>query len=586
MQNNIKTCIKIIRKFAWYESIKYAVCSIFLALLTPLIALLIEWCVNSIEHNQNQYFLICFSLFSVFSFLLVWLGHYRRKINIILTETLEKNFTPCIIDKLNCICYSYFDDANVADIMNQISNNPANSLAQTYKTLIFCLALVIRIVGVSLLYFRLSLLFGITLLIIMGIEIYIGVISNREFNRLFSIQLPNERKLSYIGSLLCRKESVFDIKVNQSVKYVNIIQKQLASSLIKERVGINLKAEKYYLINVFIMIIWTSVLLVFMILGRLNNTVELGLFCTLLGSYPLLTQYQSELSYYLSSMGKNWLVINALEQFMNFEETKQYQELPENISNIVFSHVSFRYPGTENYILKDISFTLLPGKKIALVGTNGSGKSTIIKLLCGLYEPTEGTITVNGKNVHTLSLTSKKRLFSAVFQDFQTYNMTIADNVEMSNIKENYNEDEIYTALQKAGIKDFVDTLTKGIYTNLGHLEKDGVVLSGGQRQRLAIARAYQCNGFYFILDEPTAAMDPIAESQLYQSFYEILQDKGAILVSHRLASAMKADNILVLSNGKIIQSGTHKELISKDGLYREMFNKQASWYIEKDTKL
>lgn len=168
-----------------------------------------------------------------------------------------------------------------------------------------------------------------------------------------------------------------------------------------------------------------------------------------------------------------------------------------------------------------------------------------------------------------------------MFQDFQTYSITIAENIGLGSALDSNDERDIEHAMKKARIDAYVKSLPNGAATHLDHLDEDGVNLSGGQRQRLAIARAYMSNAHYFLLDEPTAAMDPVAESQLYQSFSEIIQGKGAVLVSHRLASAVIADRILVLHDGTIAQCGTHSDLMAVDGLYKEMFIKQSSWYTE-----
>ena len=581
MVQNIKQCVQMIRTFAPREALQYAVRSMLLALATPLLAVLIERCINTVVGMSRTEFLLYFSLLTVISFASVWLEHFKRTASVALTECLVEKCTPKIIDKLNVMRYSYFDNAATADIMERVSRNPVEALAQLYKTIITCIALAIRIFSVALLYFQLSFAFGVTLILLMVVEIAIGIVSNKEFNRLFSAELPKERKLSYIGELLSQKESVFDFKLNQSIGYIKNIQKNLANSLLKERVGINLKAERYYLINVFMMLVWTAALLISLIKGRLSGGVELGLFCTLLGSYPILSECQSELSYYLSTMGKDWFLIEALQKFFAFDEIEETESLTETLPEIVFSHVSFRYPGTEKFVLRDISFKLSAGQTIALVGANGSGKSTIVKLLCGLYEPTEGTVTVNGKDVHKLSLHSRNKLFSAVFQDFQTYSMSVNENVGLGNVQSISDTNRIRSALEKARLADFVDTLPNGGDTNLDHLDAGGVSLSGGQSQRLAIARAYMNDAHFFLLDEPTSAMDPVAESHLYQSFSDIIHGKGAVLVSHRLASAAIADSILVIDKGEIVQYGTHSELMSSEGLYKEMYAKQSSWYAE-----
>lgn len=581
MQRNIIPCFRLMREFAFRHAVHYAVFSMLSALSTPLLSLLIERCISAVTSRSGNQIWISFAMLASLLLVSILLSHFLRISSLSLTETLNKNCTLKIIDKLNHMDYSYFDDASVADVMERVGREPAQALAQIYKTFISCISLAVRIFSLSLLYFKLSSVFGLSLCALMALEIFIGIVSNKEFSRLYGKELPQERKLSYIGELLTQKGPVFDLKINQSAGYVKQLWQRLADSVLKERVGINLRAERWYLLNVLMMMVWTASLMFTLITGKLKGTLELGTFCTLLGSYPLLTQYQAELSYYLSSMGKDWFIVKALKELFGYKEVCESTDTMDEHPEIAFSHVSFKYPGTEQYVLRDISFTLSPGETISLVGPNGSGKSTIIKLMCGLYEPTEGTVTVGGTPVNGLSRISGKKLFSAVFQDFMTYNVTLAENVGLGSVQNLYSEEEIMDALKSAEIDSFVSSLPNGIHTTLGHMEEDGIELSGGQRQRLALARAYLSDAWFYLLDEPTAAMDPVSESRLYQSFSGIIRGKGAVLVSHRLASASIADRILVFCDGEIVQCGTHSELMKRGGLYQEMFEKQSSWYRE-----
>lgn len=570
------------RKFAFRDTIRYTVFSILSALSVPLLALLIEWCIGAVTGAEERHVWISFLMLTsllLVSVLLV--GHCLRTASISLTETLNKNCTPKIIDKLNRMEYAYFDDVSTADVMERVGREPAQALSQIYKTFISCISLSIRIFSLSLLYFKLSTLFGISLCALMVLETGIGIISNKEFNRLCGEELPRERKLSYLGNLLTQKGPVFDLKINRSAEYVKQLRRELADSVLKERVGINRKAERWYLINILLTTAWTAFLMYALITGRWKGELDLGVFCTLLGSYPLLTQYQAELSYYLSSMGKDWFIVRALEELFGYKESCKSEESANEWPEIVFSHVSFRYPGTGRYVLRDVSFTLSPGETVALVGPNGSGKSTVIKLICGLYKPTEGTVTVGGVPASTLSRISGKRPFSAVFQDFMTYSMTIAENVGLGDMRDLNHKERILEALKRAEMDGFVSSLPGSAETSLGNLDEGGIELSGGQRQRLALARAYLSDAWFYLLDEPTAAMDPVAESRLYQSFAGIIRGKGAVLVSHRLASASIADRILVFRDGEVVQCGTHSELMESKGLYREMFDRQSSWYRE-----
>lgn len=585
MADNIRHCFKIMRTFAPHEALRYAVFSGMSALSVPLLALLIEQCINGVISVQRNTIWTSFVMLTAVLLISVLVGHFLRVSGVSLTEALNKGYTPQIIDKLNHMEYAYFDSASAYDILERVSRDPAQSLVQLYKTLISCISLAIRIFSLSLLYFRLSTMFGITLCILMMVEIAIGILSNREFNRLYGEELPKERKLAYLGDLLTRKESVFDLKINQSSAYVKKLRNNLADSVLKERVGINLKAERWYFAGIILMTAWTTALLYTLISRRLAGMLELGAVCTLLGSYPLLSQYQSELSYHLSSIGKDWFIIRALKELKGFKDIRESEECEDVRPKIVFSHVSFKYPKTDRFVLRDISFTLSPSETLALVGPNGSGKSTIIKLICGLYEPTEGTVTVGGVSAANLSQSSRTRLFSAVFQDFLTYSETIAKNIALGDAQNTPSEKKIKDALKKTEMDEFSSSLPMGIQTTLGHLDEGGVELSGGQQQRLAIARACMSKACFYLLDEPTASMDPVAESWLYRSFASIIHGKGAVLVSHRLASASIANTILVLDDGKIIEHGTHSELMKRNGFYHDMFEKQSSWYSGEKTQ-
>lgn len=288
MADNIRHCFKLMRAFAPREALRYGVLSGLAALSVPLLALLIERSVNGVPSARGNEVWGSFAALAAVLLLSVLVGHLLRVSGVSLTEALNKGCTPQIIDKLNRVEYAYFDSASTSDILECVSRDPAQSLAQLYKTLISCISLVIRILSLSLLYFKLSAVFGVTLCVLMTVEIAIGVLSNREFNRLYGEELPKGRKLAYLGDLLTRKEPVFDLKINQSAGYVKTLRNDLADSVLKERVGINLKAERWYLIGIFLMTAWAAALLYTLISRRLAGMLELGAFCALLGSYPLL----------------------------------------------------------------------------------------------------------------------------------------------------------------------------------------------------------------------------------------------------------------------------------------------------------
>ncbi|MCI9436027.1 MAG: ABC transporter ATP-binding protein [Lachnospiraceae bacterium] len=245
---------------------------------------------------------------------------------------------------------------------------------------------------------------------------------------------------------------------------------------------------------------------------------------------------------------------------------------------ISFEGVSFRYPESETMVLHDISLTIAPGEKLAIVGENGSGKTTLIKLLCRLYQPTEGRILLNGQDIRSLPYEEYIRNIATVFQDFAIFAFSIAENVAASA---EYDGQRVWAALSRAGLQGRTEGLSKGILQAVSHdYEEDGINLSGGEAQKLAIARASYKDAPVVILDEPTAALDPYAEKEVYEQFFRNLAGETMLSISHRLSSCRFCDRIAVLQKGRLVQLGTHADLLARpEGKYAEMWKAQAQYY-------
>ena len=256
-------------------------------------------------------------------------------------------------------------------------------------------------------------------------------------------------------------------------------------------------------------------------------------------------------------------------------------EVPEKIS-IEFRDVWFRYPNTQRDILKGLTFRIEPGERISLVGENGEGKSTMIKLLLGLFVPDKGEILFNGRPLLSYSAEARSRMFGVVFQDFVKYDISFRENVQVGDI-ENHSEEAFRSAVEKAGLTQVAEGLPDGADTVLGREFEKGVDLSGGQWQRIAMARAFLGDKPALILDEPTSQLDPIAESDLYTEFAEMSAGRTTIFITHRLASTMITDRILVISDGKIAENGPHEALVKTGGIYAEMYEAQKQWYVKSE---
>ena len=269
-------------------------------------------------------------------------------------------------------------------------------------------------------------------------------------------------------------------------------------------------------------------------------------------------------------------------KILEAESTMIYGNRELDLTNgfeIEFNNVSFKYPKSDIYALKQIDLKISNGEKLAVVGRNGSGKTTFIKLLCRLYDVDEGEILINGINIKEYTRDSLNKLYSIVFQDYKILSLTVADNISAND---ECDKDMLNSALDKANIKDRIEAMPQKEKTYLyKDLYKSGVEISGGEAQKLALARALYKDSPIVILDEPTAAFDPIAENEIYSRFNSFVENKTAIYISHRLSSCAFCDRIAVFDNAELVETGTHNELISANGRYAELWNAQASYYLE-----
>lgn len=294
-------------------------------------------------------------------------------------------------------------------------------------------------------------------------------------------------------------------------------------------------------------------------------------------------------SYVTSGMSIVSFVLLISQYLCNYVE---YLELPnekydgtipvekrmDNEYELEFRDVSFHYPNSKEMVLSHVNAKIHVGKKMAIVGKNGSGKSTFIKLLCRLYDPTEGEILLNGIDIRKYDYDEYRNLFGVVFQDFRLFSFSVAQNVAAGV---EYDEARVWQCLEQAGLRERVEEMEKGIETVIYKQGDEGIEISGGEAQKLAIARALYRNAPVVILDEPTAALDPMAELEVYEKFDEMVEDKTAIYISHRMSSCRFCKNILVFDDGQIVQMGSHENLVQdSDGLYAKLWNAQAQYYV------
>ena len=323
------------------------------------------------------------------------------------------------------------------------------------------------------------------------------------------------------------------------------------------------------------------VYLIHMALGEGLSVSEFLLYFTAVSTF---TQWVMGILKELSTLHKESLDISCLREFLDYPEPFRFAdgaEVPQAAGyELRLQNVSYRYPGAEKDTIHHLTLTVHPGEKLAIVGLNGAGKTTLVKLLCGLLDPTEGVVLLNGQDIRIFNRKQYYTLFSAVFQEFSLLDVTVAEQIAQT--REGMDDKRMADCVEKAGLTPFLEKLPQGLQTHMGRdVYLDGVLFSGGQTQRLMLARALYKDGPILLLDEPTAALDPLAENDIYQKYSAMTAGKTSVFISHRLASTRFCDRIIFLADGGIREEGTHESLLALGGAYAQLFEVQSRYYQE-----
>lgn len=348
------------------------------------------------------------------------------------------------------------------------------------------------------------------------------------------------------------------------------------------------KRERKYIwaniIDIVLTFLRNGIAYAFLIGITVKNGLPASQFLLYFAALSGFAQWVVEILDKLSVMHKQSLDISTIREFLDWDEPfdlnggERIAFEPNKQYEIRLDDVSFRYPKADQDTLSHINLTVHPGEKLAIVGLNGAGKTTLVKLVCGFLDPTEGRILLNGEDIRKFNRNDYYALFSAVFQEFSVLDVTVKENV--AQCVDGIDETRVWQCIDKAGLTEKIKSLPKGIETHLGRrVFKDGVEFSGGQTQRLMLARALYKNAPILVLDEPTAALDPIAENDIYQKYNDMTHGRTSFFISHRLASTRFCDRIIFVDGGKIAEEGTHDELLKNGGGYAYLFEVQSKYY-------
>jgi ATP-binding cassette subfamily B protein len=393
-----------------------------------------------------------------------------------------------------------------------------------------------------------------------------------------------ERQVSYFNWMLSNDQTAKEIRLfNLGQLFIRRFV-ELREQLRRERLALTLKSSVADLLTRFVTTLAVYGSYAYMVVRALQHTITLGGLNMYYQAFQRGQGLLQGLFGNVVSLYEHSLYLSDLDEFLKLERRVAEPSAPLPVPHpmrqgIVFDHVQFRYPTGGDPVLEDVSLTIRPGEMVALVGENGSGKSTLIKLLCRLYDPTEGSITIDGTDLREFNTLDLRREISVIFQDYVKYQLTARENIQFGNPEMTPDEERFLAAAQHSGADAVISGLKKGYDTVLGKWFEGGEELSIGQWQKIALARAFLRESQLIVLDEPTSAMDAKAEYELFRSFRELAAGRAAVLISHRFSTVRMADCIYVLEDGKIIERGAHDALMALNGTYARLFEMQAQHY-------
>ena len=558
--------------------------------------------VNELASTQNSDRLIMLALITIIGFLV--LSIIRKIINV--QYSLHNNYAYHsiafnMLDYQNKMKYTYLEDSDVEKMKQQIYSYQnatgaginrlmyvAQALVYAFVNIITAIVLTIslfvtnsKIQYTGIVGFINSPYSFVVILLVMTISILLSmIISIKQQKKIIDLY----KQLEKDNTLLMNMMSTYGYSsyVNGINDVIYDIQARVAEKDFYIREAHRIQTKTAIILKT-LDILQTIVVMIY-IAGKIyTKSIMVGDFMLYVATITRFVTGVSSLVNHIGGLVYNNQFLKLLFDYFDLPDDRYLGTLPiekrsDNEYEIEFKNVSFKYPKTNFWALKNVSFKFKIGERLAIVGMNGSGKTTLIKLLSRLYEPTEGVITLNGIDIKKYDYDEYQSIFSVVFQDFHIFAFSISDNVSCSL---NGDKEKVVECLEQAGFGEKLKELPNGIETIITKLyDNDGIELSMGEKQKLAIARALYKDAPFVVLDEPTASLDPISEQEVYNKFNEMVKDKTAIYISHRLSSCRFCDKIAVLHEGKLVQVGNHDELVKDEkSKYFELWNAQAQYY-------
>lgn len=545
--------------------------------------------VVGIVENRIPFFDIYLAITAVVTLIAYrWVSReISRFVNTRFELKLMEHLRVAVVEHRAKLAYWHIENQDTWDLISRVANNPESKLSGAFYNLLSMSSLIIRVAGIFILLVS-HVWWAALLILAISTPLFLLAIRSGQATYQVRREVSKLHRLNrYLSEVLLGRQSVGE---RMLFGYASFVNRQWHHHYETAR-KTELKTEAAYFAKMkagSIVSAAISLCIVLILLQPvLTSKISIGLFMSLVnGVFGLVEMMDWQLTNMIQSLASHREFMADFSRFASLEVQDHATDPPAQVSepfeSLEFRNVRFRYPGTEKLVLDGLSFTITAGKHYAFVGVNGSGKTTITKLITGLYDNYEGEILLNGKPLTSYHPGELKAYFALVYQDFAKYEISMKDNIalgDIAHLNEPNQDHRLNQVIVQLGLQAAVSKLKRGIETTLGKIKADGQDLSGGEWQRVAMARAVMSPAPVYILDEPTAALDPIGESKLYEQFEQITRNKTTLFISHRLGSTKLADEIFVIGDGRLLEHGSHEELMQKRGVYADMYEKQRSWY-------
>ena len=537
---------------------------------------------NGIMIRAFETVLCCLVEYLALKLLIYLLSQFDNYVNKRYQDELQFYIDGVMIEKTSRMDLAFFDSAQMADKVQHARNN-FNVMTEITWLVFDIISEVVNIIATLIIVCTYKWWIGIfTLILLVPYLVY-----NKKYTekRLYmeEAQLRYNRKMEYYSGVLYDNNVQFEIKLNGIGEYFitrwNEVWKKLYQINRREDVRHSAASMMIEILNV----LSDFLMLTISVLDIIKNQIGIGDLQYNLNMVIRLREQTTSLMRDIDRFLINNTRLNELQEFMEIkpEIEKSGTRLPSSNPRVEFQGVTFQYPNAKEYVLKNCSFTIEPHEKVGLIGLNGAGKSTIIKLLFRFYDPEEGVILLDGVDLKEYDVYAVRKVFGVLFQDYVTYCLPLREIIALSDFDERFNDQKLKKACDISGLTEVIKDWEQGFDSVLGRYYADnGKDFSGGQWQLVGLARAYFKDSEYMILDEPSAALDPISEDRIFEQLYHLSEGKSSVTISHRLSNTTLADKILVIGDGHIIEQGSHFELLKQNGLYAHLFKLQAERYV------